>query len=341
MSLRESRKLLLSLLGLVLFVGELRMEAALVIYYPLNETSGNVAVDAAALGGVQSATATVAASNWQISSGILGGALQFTPTGQPDVDEALIYNTDSTATSILDSTPFTISLWFQTAQSSAFTRAAVFLGDRSMTAAYYAAGLAPTTNQPQLVARNTTADNTLAASSGNDGAWHHILAVYSAANSRTLYYDGQFAGNSTTNVNHPVLNRFGVGALTRSNQTDSFSGLLDEIGLFDTDTSAREAALLNAFPRYDNVPLDDPDFAAGLAVFDTQSGSVNTGTYTWTYATGLTGSAGTTGLADGIPFVIMDNSGNGLSAVPEPSSVSLACAAMLAPLLRRRRPSLV
>jgi hypothetical protein len=337
MSFRKFPKTLLSILGLAWFGGAQDSEAAIVIYYPLNETSGNMAIDAAALGGIQSATATVGASNWQPSSGILGGSLLFTPTGQTDVDEALIYNTESTATSILGSTPFTVSLWFQTAESNAFTRAAVFIGNSTTTAAYYAVGLAPMTNQPQLVARNTTAVNTAAPNPGNDGLWHHMLAVFSAPNSRTLYVDGQIAGSSTANVNHPVLNRFGVGALTRSSQTDSFNGMLDEVGLFDTALSAPEAALLNAFPRYDNVPLDDPDYAAALSVFNAQTGSVTTGTWTWSYATGLFGSAGATGFAGGNPFIVMDDFGNGLVAVPEPSALSFACAAALAPLLRRRR----
>ncbi len=338
MSPRKSPTTLPGILALALF-GAWHAEAAIVIYYPLNETTGNVANDAAALGGVQSATAGIGASNWQSSSGILGGALQFSPTAQTDVDEALIYNTDNTATSILGSTPFTLSLWVKTTESSALTRAAVFLGNGTMTASYYAVGLAPNTNQPQLVARNTTAVNTLAPNAGNDGAWHHILAVFSAANSRTLYVDGQLSGSSATSVNHPVLNRFGIGALTRSNQTDSYGGLLDEVGLFDTGLTAPEAALLNAFPRYDNVPLDDSDFATALSVFNTQTGSVTTGAWTWSYATGLLGTAGTTGLNGSNPFVVMDDFGNGLAAaaVPEPSAVSFACVAMLIPLLRRRR----
>jgi hypothetical protein len=335
MSPRQSPTTLPIILALALF-GACRADAAIVIYYPLNETAGNVATDAAALGGIQSATA-IGASNWQSSSGILGGAIQFSPTGQNDVDEALIYNTETTTTSILGSSPFTLSLWVKTTESSALTRAAVFVGNGTMASSYYAVGLAPSTSQPQLVARNTTAVNTLAPNAANDGAWHHILAVFSAANSRTLYVDGQLSGSSATSVNHPVLNRFGIGALTRSNQTDSYGGLLDEVGLFDTGLTAPEAALLNAFPRYDNVPLDDPDFATALSVFNAQTGSVNTGAWTWSYATGLFGTAGTTGLNGGNPFVVMDDFGNGLAAVPEPSSLSFVCVTMLVPLLRRRR----
>src|SRR3954454_12957808 len=88
--------------------------ATLVVYYPLDESSGNVAFDAAVADGAQNATATVAVSDWQSTSGMLGGGLRLSPTAQADVDEALIYNTASTGTSLLSGPPFTITLWFKT-----------------------------------------------------------------------------------------------------------------------------------------------------------------------------------------------------------------------------------
>ena len=56
--------------------------AALVTYYPLDETSGNVANDTATADGAQNATSASAASDWQVSGGMLGGAVQFSPTAQ-------------------------------------------------------------------------------------------------------------------------------------------------------------------------------------------------------------------------------------------------------------------
>ena len=100
-------------------------------------------------------------------------------------------------------------------------------------------------------------------------------------------------------------------------------------------------ALLNAFPRYDPVTLNDADFDTALAVFNTQSGSVTTGTWRWAYATGLAGTAGTTGTNGSNPFVVLDNSGNALSAspVPEPAGVTLGVFAAAGILLRRSRGS--
>jgi MprA protease rhombosortase-interaction domain-containing protein len=138
-------------------------------------------------------------------------------------------------------------------------------------------------------------------------------------------------------VTHMILNRFGVGALTRNTQTDAFGGLLDEIGLFDIPLRPQEAALLNAFPRYDQVRLDDPDYTLALSVFDTQSGSVTTGDWTWSYATGLPGTMGDTGLSDGNPYVVLDGAGNGLAAIPEPGVCALAFAGLLAFARRHRR----
>jgi hypothetical protein len=337
MSLRTFPKCIVPLLGFALFGGIIEANAFLLIYYPLNETSGNVAIDAAISDGLQNATATVVASNWQAAGGILGGAIQFSPTSQTDVDEALIYNTASASTSILGSNPFTLSIWVKTTDTTNQNHAAIFLGEGNAFDHYYALGTSGAA-VAQMIARSSSA-NVITTTTGaiNDGNWHNLVAVFSAPNSRTIYVDGRMAGSTVTSVAHPILNRFSIGALTRSSQTDAFSGLADEAGLFDTALTAPEAALLNAFPRYDNVPLDDTDFALALSVFNTQTGSVTTGTWTWNFASGLTGTLGTTGLSGGSPFVVLDNSGNGLIAVPEPSVSIIACAATLFPLLRRRR----
>ena len=201
---------------------------------------------------------------------------------------------------------------------------------------YYAVSLAPNTYFPIQVARNTTAQTTTASAAANDGQWHQLTAVFTAPDSRTFYVDGRLAGTNTASVTHPILNRFGVGALTRSNQTDSFNGILDEVGLFDTAFSAQEAALLNAFPRYDPIRLDGPEYGLALSVFNAQSGAVDTGDWTWTYATGLSGTIGDTGSTDGNPYVVLDASGNGLAAIPEPGVGVLAFAGLV-PLMRRRR----
>jgi hypothetical protein len=311
---------------------------SLIVYYPLDEASGKVANDAATADGAQNATATVAASDWQVSGGILGGAVRFSPTAQADVDEAFIYNTASTTTSLLAGPPFTLSVWIKTTDATAFTHAAMYLGDSTQSAMYYALGTSPA-NMPQLVARNTTAVNTIAPTAANDGQWHNLVAVFAGTSSRSLYVDGKVVATSATLVNNPVLNRLGIGALTRSNQTDAYGGILDEAGLFDTAQSAVQVALLNAFPRYDNVTLNDTDFDLALNVFNTQSGNVNTGAWRWSYATGLSGVLGTTGTNGSNPFVVLDNAGNGLAAtpVPEPSGLTLGACGLVAGWLRRPR----
>jgi hypothetical protein len=311
----------------------LNASAELLIYYPLNESSGNFALDAALGNGPQDAL-SASTADWQTSAGILGGGLRFSPTGQNDVNEALIFN--NSGVSIIPATPFTISLWMRTTDTGAFNHAAVFLGDPLSGSAYFAVGMNATL-QPQLVARNTTAINTAGPTPANDGNWHQLTAVFSANNSRQFYFDGMLANSSTTNVNFPTTSRYGIGALTRNAQTDAYSGLLDEIGLFNTAFSAQQAALLNAFPRYDNVPLDDPDFDAAISIFNSQTGSVDTGDWTWEYASGLLGPMGSTGFDGGQPYVVLDGGGNGLMAVPEPALPAMLAAGALALLRRRQR----
>jgi hypothetical protein len=307
-------------------------QAGLVIYYPLDEIAGNVAADQSGLGGFQDATATVANSNWQISGGIMGGALQFSPTAQTDVDEALIYNG-----TVLAGLPFSVSLWMRTTDTTAANHGTIYLGDATFDH-YYAMGTSAT-HFPQQIARNNTPVFTVGPATINDGVWHHVTAVYSATNSRSLYIDGKLVGTNATNVPAVTLTRFGVGALTRSTQTDAFSGMLDEIGLFDSIQSPAEIALFNAFPRYDSVSLLDTDYIDALAVFNSQTGNVTTGTWTWSYGTGLGGTLGTTGLdGGGMPYVVLDASGNGLVAIPEPVAPSLCAFGSLLMLRRRRTP---
>lgn len=316
--------------ALSLFAAAMSAHAGLVIYYPLDEASGNVAFDQANNDGIQNATATVAASNWQTGSGIVGGALQLSPTGQADVDEALIFNGTIPA-----ALPFTLSIWVKTTDATAANHAALYLGDATFDH-YYAVGTSAT-HIPQMIGRNTAVVATVGPSTVNEGMWHNLVAVYSAVNSRSFYVDGKLVGTSTTSVPAVTLTRFGVGALTRSTQTDAFSGMLDEVGMFDTALTGAEAALINAFPRYDNVPLSDSDYALALNVFNTQSGTVDTGTWEWSYATGLTGVQGSTGVNGGNPFVVLDSAGNGLVAIPEPSVFALGALGAL--LLSRRRKS--
>lgn len=307
--------------------------ADLLIYYPLNESSGNFALDAALGNGAQDAL-SASVADWQTTSGILGGALRFSPTGQNDVNEALIFNS---STPIISGTPLTISLWLRTTDITPFNHAAAYLGDPTTATAYLAVG-SNASSLPQLVARSaSTTQNTAGLTAINDGNWHQLTAVFSANNSRQFYLDGMLANSSIATVAFPNTTRFGIGALTRSTQTDAYAGLLDEIGLFNTAFSAQQAALLNAFPRYDNVPLDDPDFDTAISIFNSQAGSVDTGDWTWEYASGLLGPMGSTGFDGGMPYVVLDGGGNGLMAVPEPALPAILATGALALLRRRQR----
>jgi MYXO-CTERM domain-containing protein len=96
--------------------------------------------------------------------------------------------------------------------------------------------------------------------------------------------------------------------------------------------------LLNAFPRFDPVALDDSDYAAALNICNTQSATVTTGTWTWAFASGLVGPVGTTGIDGGSPYVVLDSFGNALVAIPEPGSAGLAAAVLGLLALRPRRP---
>lgn len=319
--------------------------AALVAYYPLNETSGNVANDAS--GNARHATSTVAGgnNNWQ-SGGIIGGAVQFTPTAQADMDEAFVH---ASGANITTSYPFSMSTWFRTSSSSAFNQTMMnFSGNTTANSRYYSILMSSATGNPLAgQARNNTSNFT--ANSGivvNGGQWHQAVWVLSADNARTLYLDGvAVITDAQTVAPLPAADnprKLGIGGLMRSSNTasytDAFSGLLDDAGFWTDSLTATDVALMHAFGRYDGVALNQSAiFANAMNVFNTQSGTVDTGALDWAYATGLTGGVGSSGVSGGNPYVVLDASGNGLAAIPEASAAVLAALAALSLTGRRRR----
>lgn len=329
------------LLAASLVLLALPSRADLLAYYPLDETTGNMAFDLSGNG--FNATAGVANSNWQPS--LFGGGVMFTPTpGLPtDVDESFLFiHTADLATNY----PMTLSAWINTTFDQTPDNRQTFLmfGTQITNSRYYAMALGATSNQLEAQARNTTQINALSPNPVNDGLWHSAVFVLNSPTDRILYLDGVAVASSTTSVTAlPAANqprRISFGALNRvSSPTDAFTGMMDEVGIWTDALSAERIALVHGFGRFDGVTLDEDDtFNLALSVFQTQSGSVDTGLYEWQYASGLSGGLGFAGTdGGGNPFIVLDNSGNGLAVVPEPGSAGLLLLGSLFGVLRRRR----
>jgi hypothetical protein len=326
--------------ALVLSVAASSAGAAPIIHWKLDETTGTVAADSAAAGGAQPGTSGSAAPQWQPAGGIIGGALRMTPTAQADVDENVTFT--SASGNIVPSYPFTLGSWVLTTSNSTLRETFVYFGNQTQGAEYAQTSKEPSNsaanpNRAVAAARNTTFVGAAGGALINDGQWHHVVGVYASDSDRTLYVDGQSVATSVSSVSLPTLTRFSAGALMRPAATDSFAGLLDDVAVWDESLSPVRVGLLNGLGRFSGVALDDPSVPQVELVFNTHSGSAQSGPYSWQYATGLPGGAvGATGMIGSDPYIVLDASGNGVrGAVPEPEAAALALVGL--GLLARRR----
>lgn len=154
-------------------------------------------------------------------------------------------------------------------------------------------------------------------------------AITSAANTRAV----------ATSSNRMLLGTAGNLSLTNNPSLQFFSGLVDDVAVWDEVLSQNEikgaydvGAASLAYPanNFDLLKL----------VHDAGSGSVVIGSLEWTYAAGLGGTAGLSGGGDNYTLVLDAAGGTGLTSapVPEPASMGLLAAGTLL-LARRRRQS--
>lgn len=106
----------------------------------------------------------------------------------------------------------------------------------------------------------------------NDGAWHHIVAVYAAGATAKIYVDGSPAEDSGTSSPIGATSAvFMVGGITYgTTPTALFTGLVDDLQLYDHALSDQEVDLLFANPGL----TADHVFADGFESGDTREWSL-------------------------------------------------------------------
>lgn len=213
-------------------------QASLVLHWTLDESTGNTAADSSGNGIDGAWQGTAGTPAWSPAGGVAGGAFSFTGA---NADSFIVATTEVSAT------PFTISLWMNT--TSTQNDGLAYLGNGGTGNQYNVVRMQA--NVARANARNTAEIQLAGTTTVNDGAWHHVVAVYGADDNRQIYIDGVLEGTNTTSVNSMVLDRFGIGALTRNtpyNPADLYTGLLDDVQLYSRGLTQAEVTFLQANP---------------------------------------------------------------------------------------------
>lgn len=272
----------------------------LLLHWPFDEESGLTASDSA---GSNDGTFLETGGAITRGTGLMGGALTF-----PNANDSAV----SVLTQLVDDYPFSMGGWVKTIASANDTFAVLGTNQNGQ---YHS--LLVRDGKAQAITR-AGGFFLQTGPAVNDDLWHHIVAVYEHPASMSLYVDGVFAGERTTEAGEFVLpDRFGIGALARTDTSivDSFDGTVDDVSFWRGILSADEVAALSGGAT--GLGLNASDIASLLTGFEAQSGAQAAG-LSWTYTAGLIGAVGATGgsLLGGDGFVVLDESGNGMVSSP-------------------------
>ena len=122
----------------------------------------------------------------------------------------------------------------------------------------------------------------------DDGQWHQLIGIYDGAHTERLYVDGRLAA-TTNSANTPVAGDFSdlwLGGAPDYGITRMFSGLIDEVAVFNTALSSNQVRQLY-FSAFSFPPIFNSVNRVGNAI--NLSWSAVTGqTYQVQYRTNLT-----------------------------------------------------
>ncbi|MGJ8696924.1 MAG: LamG-like jellyroll fold domain-containing protein [Verrucomicrobiaceae bacterium] len=191
--------------------------------------------------------------------------------------------------------------------------------------------------------------NGRSANSGNPVAagWQLLtitLADSGTAGSALAYLNNGIAitGGANTRPVNTGSNRMLIGTSANINNTSGnpsaqfFNGLVDDISVWDEVLTADEIAVLYGVGTDASLGYTGDSFDSLKQIHDAAGGSTVVDGVEWSYATGLTGSAG---VSSPLEIVFDGGAGTGVTgvAVPEPSAAAFSLLGLLA-LGRRKRP---
>jgi hypothetical protein len=197
-------------------------------YYGFDENFGTKAYDDS----VNSADATLNNTpTW--TTGKLGIALSFNGSSQWISIPSTTENNIETVS---------VSAWIKTSQSPGSATPIIQKWDGS--GGYPYALVLNTTGTVSFSASDGT--NTPTVTSGattvNDDAWHHVVGTRTDGGQMKIYVDGSIKNTTSDNASLSTTNSTVVGVARRSGGSNYFSGLIDEVKIFNAALSAQEVS---------------------------------------------------------------------------------------------------
>lgn len=154
----------------------------------------------------------------------------------------------SSATVPVSAYPFTFACWAKFNDVTA-NRAVMWQGDKDVTTSGDLLQGSGGGAGDRVVAQSRDATGAYAGPQTSTGytsaTWHHVAAVFTAAQERHVYLDGGNEGTDTTNSRTPTdYDRFELGRLGGSSPANLFDGKLAHCAVWDIALSDADVALL-------------------------------------------------------------------------------------------------
>lgn len=219
--------------------------AGLIGHWKLDESEGSVAADS---GGAN--PGTIASGVTVNQTGMAGGAFLFNGTTDARVE---IGNASFLAA--LEATPaMTMAGWVKspsTAPASPPAQTVLFIGSNAFSDRYYQLGIRNSTGLARGVVRSGNITETVGPNVLDD-QWHHLVTtieVTGGSSTIRIYVDGELKKTDVRTDTAPTpINDVEIGRLGRSNPADFFTGLIDDVQLYDEVLDADQIASLFNHP---------------------------------------------------------------------------------------------
>lgn len=158
-------------------------------------------------------------------------------------------NTDYLLTdaAVLTSTPFSISVWFNAANTSALQCPLVFIGDKDATNQYWVCDLYDGAFEVRARASTSYDSYVSATAPYSTNTWGHGIGVFRNANNRSAYFNGDNEGNNTDAGNVTGADRTAIARTADSTPFGiPFAVNIAEVGIWNRALVASEITALAA-----------------------------------------------------------------------------------------------